>query len=139
LAEPETYANRLTEDYADELAAATAAKVAGVSCPGEAFDQLVAEGDRLVFVVTIQRELVVAPQLKNGLEIRHPVLAGGQVVLAAGEIELVQGGGMKLVLDLTNKSGHYEPEPRCLDVAAQVLDELGYTVPPGAVRPYPGE
>ncbi len=139
MAEPETYANRQAEDYADELAAATAANITGVSCPGEAFDQLVAEGDRLVFVVTTQRQLIVAPQLKNGFEVRHPVLAGGQRILAAGEVELVQGAGMKLVLDLTNKSGHYEPRPGCLDVAVQILEELGYTVPLDAVRSYPGD
>ena len=92
-----------------------------------------------MFVVTIQRELIVAPQIKNGFEIRHPVLAGGQDVLAAGELELVQGGGTKLVLDLTNKSGHYGPDRRCLDVAVKVLEGLGYTVPPDVVRPYPGE
>lgn len=139
MAESETYANRLAGEYADEVAAAKAAKVAGVSCPGDDFDQLVAEGERLVFVVTIQRELIVAPQIKNGFEIRHPVIAGGQDVLAAGELELVQGGGTKLVLDLTSKSGHYEPGPRCLAVAVQVLEDLGYTVPGDVVRPYPGE
>lgn len=138
MAESETYENRLKDVYADEAAAAKAARIIGVPCPGDGFDQLVAEGERLVFVVTVHRELIVAPQIKNGFEIRHPVLAWGQDVLAAGELELVQGGGMKLVLDLTNKSGHYEPEPDCLDVAVQVLEELGYTVPPEVVRPYPG-
>lgn len=92
-----------------------------------------------MFVVTIQRELIVAPQTKNGFEIRHPVLAGGQDVLAAGELELVHGGNTKLVLELTNKSGHYQPQPRCLDVAVQVLEDLGYRVPPDVLRPYPGE
>lgn len=121
------------------MAAAKAAKSVGVSCPGDAFDLLVAEGERLVFVITIQRELIVAPQIKNGFEIRHPVLAGGEDVLAAGELELVQGGGTKLVVDVTNKSGHYEPEPRCLDVAVKILEDLGYTVPPDVVRPYPGK
>ena len=139
MAATEIYTNRLKHTYADEVAAAKAAKITGVSCPGHGFDQLEAEGERLVFVVTIQRELVVAPQIKSGFEIRHPVLAGGRDVLAAGEIELVQGGGTKLVLDLTNKSGHYEPGPRCLDVAVKALEDLGYTVPPDAVRPYPGE
>jgi hypothetical protein len=139
LAELETYKNRLKDAYTDEAAAAKAARITGVPCPGDDFDQLIAEGERLVFVVTVQRELIVAPQIMNGFEIRHPVLAGGDEVLAAGELELVQEDGMKLVLDLTNKSGHYEPEADCLDVAVQVLEELGYTVPPEVVRPYPGE
>lgn len=133
------YANRLPDEYADEVAAANAAKVCGTSCPGDDFDQLVAEGERLVFVVTVERELIVAPQLKNGFEIRHPVLAGGRDLLAAGEIELVRDGRTKLVLDLTNKSGHYEPTSGCLEVVAQLLEELGYTVPRDVVRPYPGE
>lgn len=139
MADPETYKNRLQDAYDYEVDAAKAARVAGVSCPGDDFEQLVAEGERLIFVVTIQRELIVAPQIKNGFEIRHPVLAGGRGVLAAGELELVQGGGTKLVLDLTNKSGHYEPRPRCLDAAVQVLESLGFSVPPEVVRPYPGE
>lgn len=119
------------------MAAAAAADVHGVASPSEAFDMLVAAAERLVFVVTVERQLIVAPQLKNGFEIRHPVLAGGEDVLAAGELDLVQGDGMKIVLELTNKSGHHEPAADCLETARQVLEDLGYIVPPTALRPYP--
>lgn len=133
------YANRLPDDYAEEAAAARAAGLTGIPCPGDEFDRLVAEGERLVFVITTERMLIVAPQIRNGFEIRHPVLAAGRDVLAAGEIQLVQGGGLQLVLELTNKSGHYEPDSACLKVAVEVLQDLGYIVPPDVVRPYPGE
>lgn len=137
MAELLSYENRLKDDYADEVAAAATAGVHGVECPSEAFDMLVAAAERLVFVVTLQRQLIVAAQLKNGFEIRHPVLAGGEDVLAAGELELVHGDGMKIVLEVTNKSGHYEPAADCLETARQVLEELGYIVPPTVIRPYP--
>jgi hypothetical protein len=113
--------------------------VAGVSCPSFDFNRLVAEGDRLVFVVTEDRALVVARQVFKGFEIRHPVLALAQPVLTAGEIEVIHAGATKLVTDLTNKSGHYEPHADSLVVAVDVLLRLGYDVPPTVVRPFPGD
>lgn len=111
--------------------------VSGVSCPGIEFDRLVVEGERLVFVVTEDLRLVVALQVYNGFEIRHPVLAEGRPVLAAGEIELLHAPKTKLVTDLTNQSGHYEPHASCLEVAIEVLVNLGYKVPRQVIRPYP--
>ena len=136
---PRLYENNLAVFYDEELEAAEMVGVAGVRCPGEEFNRLAAEGERLVFVVTEHRELIVALQVFNGFEIRHPVLANGQRVLAAGEIEILHVGAVKLVTDLTNKSGHYEPHADTLDVAVEVLTRHGYDVPPEVVRPYPGE
>ena len=136
---PKLYENTLAGFYDEELEAAEVVGVAGVPCPGAEFNRLAAEGERLVFVVTEHRELIVALQVFNGFEIRHPVLAKGQRVLAAGEIEVLQVGAIKLVTDLTNKSGHYEPHTDSLKVAVEVLTRLGYDVPSEVVRPYPGE
>ena len=136
--EPARYRNQLAESYREEADAARAARVAGVTCPSEEFEMLAAEGERLVFVVRLDRALIVAPQLHRGFEVRHPVLAGGAAVLAAGEIELVYFTDVRVVLDLTNKSGHYRPHASCLEVTVEVLVELGFEVPAGVIRPYPG-
>jgi len=66
------------------------------------------------------------------------VLAGGAPVLAAGELAIVVAGAVRIVLELTNKSGHYEPHGSCLVVAAEVLVGLGFEVPDEVVCPYPG-
>ncbi|MFZ1489495.1 MAG: hypothetical protein WAS51_06110 [Ilumatobacteraceae bacterium] len=132
------YENGLTDSYAEEVERAHEAGVGGVLCPSDEFDRLAAEGERLVFVVTVDRMLVVAPQLERGFEIRHPVLAGGEPVLAAGELAVLDAGRVRVVLDLTNQSGHYEPGASCLAIAAEVLIGLGFEVPAEVVRPYPG-
>jgi hypothetical protein len=136
LAEEEQYENRLTGSYDEEFDAAREARVGGVICPGDEFDQLAARGDRLVFVVTIGRTLIVAPQLERGFEIRHPVLAGGAPVLAAGELDILVAGPVRIVLELTNKSGHYEPHQSCLVVAVEVLVGLEFEVPAEVVHPF---
>lgn len=132
------YENGLKESYDEEAERAHEAGVVGVRCPSDEFNTLAAEGERLVFVVTVDRELIVAPQLHRGFEIRHPVLAGGAPVAAAGELEVLDAGSVRVVLDLTNKSGHYEPDAACLTIATEVLVDLGFEVPPEVVRPYPG-
>ncbi len=137
MADDEQYENRLTGSYDEEFDAARGARVGGVICPGDEFDQLAARGDRLVFVVTTGRTLIVAPQLERGFEIRHPVLAGGAPVLAAGELDILVAGTTRIVLVLTNKSGHYEPLQSCLVVAVEVLVALGFEVPAEVVQPYP--
>jgi hypothetical protein len=109
-----------------------------VECPSDDFWVLAATGDRLVYAVTTARTLVVAPQLKGGCEIRHPVLVKGEAVLAAGELEIAVAGSHRVVLELSNKSGHYQPDPACLDVAVEVLERLAFELTAGAVRPYAG-
>jgi hypothetical protein len=135
--DPPTYPNLFPHLYAEEADSARTSAVGGVACPSEGFDSLVAKGERLVFVITQGWQVIVAPQVTRGFEIRHPVLASGEDVLAAGEIELVYWGREKHVLEINNRSGHYEPNEGCLDVAVQVLRELGYTVDPAAVVRYP--
>lgn len=134
---PRLYENNLAEFYSEEIEAAEKAGIAVVSCPGIEFDRLAAEGERLVYVLTENRKLIVALQVFKSFEIRHPVLAEGRHVLAAGEIEVLHASETKLVTDLTNKSGHYEPHSSCLDVTIEVLIHLGYNVPDEVVRPYP--
>lgn len=139
--EPDTpsYANQLAHRFDDEADAARLAGVDNVVCPSDELDRLVAQGERLVYVVTLRRTLIVAPQLRHGFEVRHPVLAGGEAVLAAGEVELAHGGEDKIVLELNNKSGHYGPPAACLGLVAKVLVDLGYAVPPDVILPYPGD
>jgi hypothetical protein len=114
--------------------AARIARVVPVRCPSDAFEDLVALGDRLVYVVTRARELIVAPELTNGFEICHSVLASGEPVLAAGSLDVIWAGDYKAVLTLTHQRGHYRPDPSCLVVVAEVLSGLGFDVPAEVVE-----
>lgn len=129
----------MPDAYSAEQAAAEDAGVRGVPCPGSDFNRLVAAGDRLIFVVTVDRQLIVASQVLRGFEVRHSVLAKGQPVLTAGEIEIVAADTFKCVVEITNKSGHYRPDAASLEVAIDLLKDLGFEVPADVVQPYPGE
>jgi len=129
----------MAQFLAEEVNDAHSAGVKWVACPGPEFDRLVGYTDRFIFVVAETRQLIVAPQLANGFEIRHSVLADGNPVLAAGELEVIHGAGLKYVTDLTSKSGHYDPRGACLDLVVELLIGLGYHVPDDAVRPYAGD
>lgn len=133
---PRLYQNQYPDWYPDELDAAKSSGSVIALCPGADFDAIAARSDQLVYVVTEERRLIVALRIENGVEIRHPVLAQGLSVLAAGELDIVVSGQEKIVIRLTNRSGHYRPGHDCLDVAADVLTELGFTVDPSVIERY---
>jgi hypothetical protein len=61
-------------------------------------------GGRLNFVVTENEKLIIGKRF-DGLGGGHIDLAGGQPVLAAGEIKIIKGK----IYYIDNSSGHYEP------------------------------
>ncbi len=52
----------------------------------------------------------VSPKYVNQTEIYHTVITGGGPVQAAGEADIAAGHGQYWVTDITNWSGHYEPD-----------------------------
>jgi len=134
--DPPVYPNLLSAEFAAELADAHRVGLKPAACPSVEFDVLMNTEPRLLYIVTEQRDLVVAQLTFRGLDVRHSVLARGRGVLAAGEISLVDlGGGTKQVLDLTPHSGHYQPRIACLQVAADALRDLGFAVPTDLLPP----
>ena len=87
-------------------------------------------GDAVNYVVTEQGELKVGPQKVGDVHIHHSVLAGGEPVLAAGQVQLAADR----VISLDNESGHYHPSAESLDVAARAWEDAGFMVSERALR-----
>lgn len=124
--EPGLYENQLPERLLDETERFTLARIEICVAPGEAFDQSAELGERLLYVVRRNRELVVCEDV---LEAHHSVLAAGEPVLAAGELSLAVYGELKIVLDLNELSGHYRPARDCRRVVAEILASMDFLVP----------
>ena len=109
--------------------------MAPVEVPSDAFDALVAEGDRMIFVVVGGR-LLVSKRLVQGEHISHAVIAGGEPVQAAGEFEVVEEQEATIVSILNNMSGHYRPAGASLTVAQEAFEAAGLRIRPGGVHHY---
>jgi hypothetical protein len=133
---PIAYTNRLSARLDAELTEANELGIRGIEAPSAAFDALVALGQRLIYVVTTSYSVVVCERNVQLRVARHSVIAVGESVFAAGEVEVSWVDHLKLVIELTNTSGHYRPGAECLDLAAQAFRSLGFIVPDGAILPY---
>ena len=99
------------------------------------FDRLVAEADKMIYVVAGDR-IMASQRWARGELITHAVLADGEPVEAAGEFEVVELGDAKVVTALNNKSGHYRPGSQTLDVAREAFEERGLRVLHTGIRQY---
>ncbi len=76
------------------------------------------------YVVTARRELRLADR-----HAEHVVCAGGEKVLAAGEIGFVLDRGRLSVSEVTNQSTDYCPEPACWKYVKKSLKKAGIENP----------
>jgi hypothetical protein len=76
------------------------------------------------FVVALDGSLRVAPRRSE-----HVALAAGRDVLAAGEITFASAAGVQHVLEVTNQSTGYCPDPDCWRAVGTALDRLGLKHP----------
>ena len=119
---------------AEELEAARRAGVHAVQVPSPEFDWLAAEGERMIFVM-VGKKLLASKRQVLGQPITHAVLEGGPVE-AAGEFEVIDVDGAKVVTALNNMSGHYRPDQSSLAVAREAFEARGLRVLQGAVEQY---
>lgn len=80
----------------------------------------------VTFVVALDGVLNLAPRRSE-----HIALAGGRDVLAAGEMAFASVGTRWRVVEITNQSTGYCPDPDCWHAVAKALDRVG--------RPHPGD
>lgn len=122
--------NLLPERLDDELNAAEGLGIRPTT-PGTAvFDEIIGTGTgRMKWVVTVEKALLVIPFEKGGRELAHTVASGGRPVLAAGEADVAGEHGRYIGLDITNHSGHYQPDSACLDVAREAFRVFGIEFP----------
>ncbi|BCY08751.1 hypothetical protein [Actinoplanes sp. L3-i22] len=76
------------------------------------------------FVVTLDGRLGLAPRRSE-----HVALAAGREVLAAGEMTFLHNAGVRGVLEVTNQSTGYCPDPDCWPAVGEALDGLGLDHP----------
>jgi hypothetical protein len=84
-----------------------------------------AMSEAATFVVDLEGSLRLAPRRSE-----HVACAGGEPVLAAGEIRFARGGvGRFEVVEVTNQSTGYCPDSACWPSVAQALTAAGVPTP----------
>ncbi|MEV2277028.1 hypothetical protein AB0I72_15735 [Nocardiopsis sp. NPDC049922] len=83
------------------------------------------------FVVGLDGVLRVAPRRGE-----HVVCAGGEPVLAAGEISFAWHAGEWRVIGVSNQSTGYCPDPDCWPAVAAALDRAGLAHPGHLTAPF---
>jgi hypothetical protein len=82
------------------------------------------QGESLTFVVDDEGVLRVAHRRSE-----HVACAGGRDVLAAGELLPIRDGASVRVIEISNQSTGYCPEPSCWPAVARALDAAAITHP----------
>ena len=127
-----------SESLSEELQAAWTVGARPIVVPSDAFLNLAATGERLVYAV-VDDVLLVSGLFVQHHRITHAVLAAGRPVSAAGEVELLAEPGFMVVMELNNRSGHYQPDRQSLEVAKAAFEARGFRVPDESIRPYTQE
>ena len=78
----------------------------------------------VTFVITLDGMLRLGPRRSE-----HVALAGGRAVLAAGELRFAAAGAGWRIVEVTNQSTGYCPDPGCWPVVGTALDRLGVRHP----------
>jgi hypothetical protein len=86
-------------------------------------------GEGATYVVDLRALLRLAPRRSE-----HVACAGGEEVLAAGEIRFQRTGSQLAVAEVSNQSTGYCPDTDCWAAVALALGRMGVTPPPGFTR-----
>ena len=78
------------------------------------------------FVVDVDGWLLLAPRRSE-----HVACAGGEPVLAAGEVGFTREAGRWVVAEVSNQSTGYCPDISCWDAVARAFDRAGLGPPDG--------
>ena len=91
-----------------------------------------AASEGATYVVDLQGRLRLAPRRSE-----HIDCAGGQVVLAAGEVRFGRAADRRVVVrEVSNQSTGYCPDPDCWPAVAAALSAAGLAAPPGFTRAF---
>ena len=86
---------------------------------------------KAIFVMDLQEDIFATFEQRYG-RIHHSSLNRGQPVLSAGELYVSQGK----LLAITNKSGHYRPDAKSLQIVIDKLKKLGADLSQLEYKPY---
>jgi hypothetical protein len=120
------FPNKIPETLRIELKLAARLGVKPVKIGESGFDAVVEEG-RIKWAVKTNGELVIIPHTLRGQEIFHSVLTGGEPVIAAGEAEIVGSRhmGRYILLQISNRSGHFQPSADSLEIGIEAFRKQG--------------
>ncbi|MCY1012619.1 hypothetical protein OV079_45225 [Nannocystis pusilla] len=91
-----------------------------------------AAGEGATYVVDLQGRLRLAARRSE-----HIDCAGGQAVLAAGELRLGRAADRRIVVrEVSNQSTGYCPDPDCWPAVATALNAAGLAAPAGFTRAF---
>lgn len=88
-------------------------------------------GEGATYVVDRHGRLRLAPRRSE-----HVDCAGGDAVLAAGELRFARAGDRFVVREVSNQSTGYCPDPDCWPAVAAALTAAGLVAPPGFTRAF---
>ena len=80
------------------------------------------------WALTREEELFIIPKYRYGQEISHAVLSSGEPVLAAGEAEIAGRNGKYLMLQISNRSGHFLPTKASIELGKKFFRRQGIDV-----------
>ena len=118
------YHNQMPENLAQELADAARVGVVPTRAGASGFNDLVNDGT-IKWVVTETGELFVGPHTRFSQEISHAVLANGAPVRAAGEANISAHGRIRIGMDITHHSGHYQPSAESVEIGKEAFRRAG--------------
>ncbi len=116
--------NTLPERLADKLDVAARLGIRPMHASDPDFIKVVVVGTAK-WAVTLTGELMMIPKIVQSEELAHSVLTNGAPVLAAGEVELTGTPGAYFFFDLTNYSGHYQPDASSRKIGIQAFAAAG--------------
>lgn len=117
----ETFSNQLPEKLEEEKDFANAIGVEPIRADHPGFSELVDSGEPLIWAIDVQGNLVFSLGTIN-----HSVLVDGGPVISAGEVNLVSDGqGGYVIVDINNRSGHYQPSEESLEIAVEIFKSYG--------------
>ncbi|WP_325052773.1 DUF6531 domain-containing protein [Streptomyces triticirhizae] len=125
--------NKMANNLDNELRVADNLGVTPVRPGTQAFDDVIG-GGQVKWAVLENGDLVVVPKFVQGTEIAHPVLSRGNPVQAAGEANIA--GDMELGyfgLDISNHSGHFQPDADSLQVGLDAFSNAGIAFPEAGI------
>ncbi len=103
---PKSFPNQQPELLPQELDLARQLGVKPIKPSDPGFEEIANSG-RIKWAVTEEGELLTVPHTVEGQEISHAVITGGKPAIAAGEADIVVGGGVRFGTEITPRSGHF--------------------------------
>ena len=125
----EVFTNQYPDQLEEELETAEEAGVTPMEVGASGFDNAIEiDAGQIKWVVTTEGKLLIVPKIVNGQEISHAVINRGRPVIAAGEASIIGSDGVYILLEISNRSGHYRPSKESVEIGKEAFKASGVNV-----------